>query len=141
MNKKLIIFGIVFVLLVVSVLEASLNLARHSSRDFGTMSPKETKTMGYYIKGYYLENDVYTTSLSKTLYFKSQCIIRYAKNKKGKATIEIIKGVGGLCVSINDYRVCGNKPWGGGVVIASWKTVPMKDITQALIKKLTGGKQ
>ena len=59
MNKKLIIFGIVFVLLIVSVLAASLNLARHSSRDFGTMSPKEVKTMGYYIKGYYEENDVY----------------------------------------------------------------------------------
>lgn len=59
MNKKIITIGIVFLLLAVSVLAASLNLARHSSRDFGTMEPKESKTMGYYIKGYYEKDDIY----------------------------------------------------------------------------------
>ena len=57
--KKTIIIGTVFLLLIVSVLAASLNLARHTSRDFGTMNPKESKTMGYYIKGYYEENGIY----------------------------------------------------------------------------------
>ncbi len=57
--KKLIIFGVVFLLVVASVLAASLNLARHSRVDFKTMSPKEVKTMGYYIKGYYEKDGEY----------------------------------------------------------------------------------
>ncbi len=56
--KKIILFGIVFILLIASVIAGALNLARHTSRDFGTMSPGEVKTMGYYVKGYYAENDV-----------------------------------------------------------------------------------
>jgi len=58
MNKKILAFGVVFLLLITVALAASLNLARHSSRDFGTMSPKDVKTMGYYIKGFYEENGI-----------------------------------------------------------------------------------
>lgn len=36
-------------------------------------------------------------------------------------TIEVVEGVEGPCLSINDYRVCGPKPWGGGRVAKSWK--------------------
>lgn len=34
--------------------------------------------------------------------------------------IEIVQGVGGLALYINDWRVCGNKPWGGGRTIKTW---------------------
>jgi len=33
--------------------------------------------------------------------------------------IEIVSGVEGNSLYINDYRVAGPKPWGGGRVIAS----------------------
>lgn len=45
--------------------------------------------------------------------------------------IEIVEGVEGNSVYINDHRVCGNKPWGGGTAIGSWK-VSLKEITQTL---------
>lgn len=35
-------------------------------------------------------------------------------------TIELIQGVEGLCLSLNDYRIAGPKPWGGGKVIHKW---------------------
>lgn len=35
--------------------------------------------------------------------------------------IEIVQGVEGRCVSVNNTRIVGNKPWGGGTVIDSWK--------------------
>lgn len=38
--------------------------------------------------------------------------------------IEIIKGVEGLCIGIDDRRICGPKPWGGGKVINSWEIEP-----------------
>lgn len=41
--------------------------------------------------------------------------------------IQVIQGVEGKCLVINDYRVSGPKPWGGGTVIDSW-TVPIKGI-------------
>lgn len=48
-----------------------------------------------------------------------------------KITIDIIKGCEGLSVYINDYRVAGNKPWGGGTVIQTF-TANKKDILMAL---------
>jgi len=36
------------------------------------------------------------------------------------AKIEIINGVEGMCVTINDTRIAGNKPWGGGKIVNSW---------------------
>lgn len=47
--------------------------------------------------------------------------------------IEVIQGPEGPCLSINDYRVCGPKPWGGGTVIVSW-TVRMS--VRELLKEL-----
>lgn len=38
-----------------------------------------------------------------------------------KIEVEVISGVGGECLAINNTRVAGPKPWGGGRVIASWK--------------------
>lgn len=34
-----------------------------------------------------------------------------------KVKITFVKGVEGYSCYINDNRVCGNKPWGGGKVI------------------------
>jgi hypothetical protein len=45
--------------------------------------------------------------------------------------IEIVAGRGGTCVVIDDYRVCGSKPWGGGSVVQSW-TVPEAELMRAL---------
>lgn len=36
--------------------------------------------------------------------------------------IEIISGVEGHCVTLNNYRVAGQKPWGGGQVVHSFQT-------------------
>lgn len=36
--------------------------------------------------------------------------------------IEMIEGAEGNCICINNYRVAGPKPWGGGKVIKSWNT-------------------
>ena len=33
----------------------------------------------------------------------------------------IIHGSEGDCVTINDYRIAGPKPWGGGKVVKSWQ--------------------
>lgn len=35
--------------------------------------------------------------------------------------IDIVKGCAGICVYIDDVRVCGPKPWGGGECIASYE--------------------
>lgn len=59
MKKKILTYGIIFLLLVTIAIAASLNMAAHTKVDFGTMQPKETKTMGYYIKGYYENNGEY----------------------------------------------------------------------------------
>lgn len=45
--------------------------------------------------------------------------------------IFVCKGVEGPSIYINDYRVCGNKPWGGGEVWHEWKCTE-KDILTAL---------
>ena len=45
-----------------------------------------------------------------------------ARGSADGVIVEIIEGVGGPCVAINDRRVAGPKPWGGGKVIMRWKT-------------------
>ncbi len=40
--------------------------------------------------------------------------------EKKKVKIETIRGVEGNSIYINDIRVAGNKPWGGGKVMDSW---------------------
>ena len=39
-----------------------------------------------------------------------------------KITIEIIHGVEGDCLTLNDHRIAGPKPWGGGKVTKQWTT-------------------
>ena len=43
--------------------------------------------------------------------------------------IEILKGVSGYAIYLNDYRLCGPKPWHGGTTVASW------DVTKKTIRK------
>jgi len=59
MNKKIFVVLLISLLLISIVLAASLNIASHTTRDFGTMSPNEKKTLGYYVKGYYENNGEY----------------------------------------------------------------------------------
>ena len=39
-----------------------------------------------------------------------------------KCKIEMIGGAEGSCLSLNDFRIAGPKPWGGGSVTKSWDT-------------------
>lgn len=48
-----------------------------------------------------------------------------------KVKIEIVSGVGGYSVYINDTRVAGPKPWGGGTCVKSW-LVDKDSISQAV---------
>lgn len=46
-------------------------------------------------------------------------------------TIEVVKGVAGDSLYINNIRVSGNKPWGGGRVLHEFKTTE-KEIDKAI---------
>ncbi len=35
---------------------------------------------------------------------------------------EVIHGVEGCCLALDDTRIAGPKPWGGGTVIYAWET-------------------
>ena len=35
---------------------------------------------------------------------------------------DVIRGVEGCCLALDDTRIAGPKPWGGGKVIHSWET-------------------
>ena len=35
---------------------------------------------------------------------------------------EVIRGVEGCCLVLDDTRIAGPKPWGGGTVIHAWET-------------------
>lgn len=35
---------------------------------------------------------------------------------------EVIRGVEGCCLALDDTRIAGPKPWGGGSVIHAWET-------------------
>jgi hypothetical protein len=37
------------------------------------------------------------------------------------ATVTLIRGPGGMAVYINDYRIVGPKPLGGGITIGYWE--------------------
>jgi hypothetical protein len=41
---------------------------------------------------------------------------------------EIISGVAGKCLCLNDVRIAGPKPWGGGTVVARWSVSRSKII-------------
>lgn len=48
-----------------------------------------------------------------------------------KYRMTYVKGVEGNSVYLNDHRIAGPKPWGGGTVLKEWE-VDSKDIEQAL---------
>jgi hypothetical protein len=54
---------------------------------------------------------------------------------KEKITIEVVNGCEGKSIYINDYRVAGSKPWGGGTVEKSWTTTK-EEILKALNIKI-----
>ena len=35
---------------------------------------------------------------------------------------EVIRGAEGCCLALDDTRIAGPKPWGGGTVIHAWET-------------------
>lgn len=43
----------------------------------------------------------------------------------------ILAGVEGPSIYLDDYRIAGNKPWGGGEVLYEWKA-DLTDILRAL---------
>jgi hypothetical protein len=45
--------------------------------------------------------------------------------------IEVVSGVEGPSLYLDQYRFAGNKPWGGGKIIHSWK-VTAKDLRESL---------
>jgi hypothetical protein len=47
-------------------------------------------------------------------------------------TVTHIKGVEGPSLYLNDRRVSGPKPWGGGSVVREWKT-SLRDILEAVL--------
>lgn len=51
------------------------------------------------------------------------------KDKKVKLTL--VQGVAGLSLYLNDHRIAGEKPWGGGEVIKEW-FVPEDEILDQL---------
>ncbi len=48
-----------------------------------------------------------------------------------QVTLVLCQGVEGQCVYLNDYRIAGPKPWGGGTTIKSWN-VSTSDIEKAI---------
>jgi hypothetical protein len=49
----------------------------------------------------------------------------------------LCEGVEGLCVYLNDFRIAGPKPWGGGRTVRSWK-VSADDIRRSGVLPETG---
>lgn len=48
-----------------------------------------------------------------------------------KVKVEIVSGVAGYSVYINDTRVAGPKPWGGGTCVKQW-LVDRNSVSQAI---------
>jgi len=55
---------------------------------------------------------------------------------ESKIKIELVSGVEGNSIYLNDTRICGSKPWGGGSVIKKW-TTSIWEIERALGIKFT----
>lgn len=53
--------------------------------------------------------------------------------------VTIIKGVEGLAVYVNDYRIAGSKPWGGGTVVREW-TVDEQTLKTAMAQPIPAEK-
>lgn len=50
---------------------------------------------------------------------------------KEEITIKLVNGVEGNSIYLNDTRICGSKPWGGGSVVKEW-TTSIYEIERAL---------
>ena len=55
---------------------------------------------------------------------------------KQEITIELVNGVEGNSIYLNDTRICGSKPWGGGSLIKQW-TTSVRELENALGIKFT----
>jgi hypothetical protein len=51
--------------------------------------------------------------------------------KKGTVKLVLCQGVEGQCIYLNDYRIAGPKPWGGGRTLHTW-VVSVDDLTRAI---------
>ena len=51
-------------------------------------------------------------------------------------TIKLVNGVEGNSIYLNDTRICGSKPWGGGSLVKEW-TTSIWEIERALGIKFT----
>ena len=57
-----------------------------------------------------------------------------AKDKK-RCKLELVSGVEGPCLCLDDYRIAGPKPWGGGLVTNTlW--VDKSDLLSAIDRAL-----
>lgn len=36
-------------------------------------------------------------------------------------SLDLVEGVEGQCIYLNDRRIAGPKPWGGGKIVKQWK--------------------
>lgn len=52
--------------------------------------------------------------------------------RKRSHQIDVVRGVSGLAIYLNGYRIAGDKPWGGGTVVERWKAVGDEDLRKAL---------
>jgi len=47
-------------------------------------------------------------------------------------SVSIVKGCEGLAIYLNDCRICGSKPWGGGVFLQEWANMPVQNVIDAI---------
>lgn len=57
------------------------------------------------------------------------------KQEKDTVKIDHVSGVEGPSLYVNDHRVIGPKPWGGGTILKTWD-VPRSELLSALNIKL-----
>ena len=60
-------------------------------------------------------------------------------NKK-KLKIEVVSGVEGKSVYLDDFRIAGNKPWGGGDVVSKFSTTA-EDVLLAIAESSSAKKK
>lgn len=53
---------------------------------------------------------------------KTKCRSKLHVKRAGSVKVEMVQGVEGMAIYVNDYRICGPKPWGGGRVVRKWMT-------------------
>lgn len=56
------------------------------------------------------------------------------KVSEEKMKLEYVSGVEGNSIYLNDFRIAGPKPWGGGKVLKSWE-IDKEDVLRAIGRK------